>query len=85
LGGGCQVPIGVHCRPSPDQKGRALGSCEIFAVVASPDTGACVRVHHRTQLTDPAALGHTAADMLLAAGAGALLAAAVGASPGAAP
>ena len=25
LGGGCQVPIGVHCRPAPDEKGERLG------------------------------------------------------------
>ena len=74
LGGGCQVPIGIHCRPSRDAKS---GCTEIFAVVASPQTGACVRIHHQAQSEDidPVAFGSTAADMLMAAGAGALLAA----------
>jgi hydroxymethylbilane synthase len=43
LGGGCQVPIGIHCRPSIEG-----ASHEIFAVVASPETGKTIRVHHRT-------------------------------------
>jgi len=71
LGGGCQVPIGIHCRPSFD----GTGWIEIFAVVASPETGACVRVHHRAkrESADPAALGRTVANLLMEAGAGALL------------
>ncbi len=82
LGGGCQVPIGIHCRPSFDE----TGWIEIFAVVASPETGACVRVHHRAERgsADPAELGRTAADMLIAAGAGQLLAAGGESSGGAA-
>ncbi len=82
LGGGCQVPIGIHCRPSFDE----TGWIEIFAVVASPETGACVRVHHRAECgsVDPAELGRTAADMLIAAGAGQLLAAGGESSGGAA-
>jgi hydroxymethylbilane synthase len=73
LGGGCQVPIGIHCRPSEDEKGAA--NFEIFAVVASPETGVCVRIHHQAEResVDPVAFGCAAADMLFAAGAGALL------------
>jgi hydroxymethylbilane synthase len=80
LGGGCQVPIGIHCRPAFDEKNAANGWVEIFAVVASLETGVCVRIHHRAERenTDPIAFGCTAADMLFAAGAGALLKAADG-------
>jgi hydroxymethylbilane synthase len=82
LGGGCQVPIGIHCRPSFDE----TGWIEIFAVVASPETGACVRVHHRAECgsADPVELGRKAADMLIAAGAGPLLTAGGESSGGAA-
>jgi hydroxymethylbilane synthase len=75
LGGGCQVPIGIHCRPSHQEKDAACGWIEIFAVVASPETGACVRVHHRAkrESADPVALGRTVANLLMEAGAGALL------------
>ncbi len=76
LGGGCQVPIGIYCRPSSDEKDAASEWAEIFGVVASPETGACVRVYHRVERenADPAALGRTAANLLMEAGAGALLA-----------
>ena len=37
LGGGCQVPIGVHCRP------RASGGFEILGVVADPDGSRVLR------------------------------------------
>ena len=37
LGGGCQVPIGVHCRPS------ASGGFEILGVVADPDGSRVLR------------------------------------------
>ena len=74
LGGGCQVPIGIHCR-------EAIASCEagptdeIFAVVAAPETGKAVRVHHsaRRADSDPVALGRLVAKMLIDRGAGALL------------
>jgi hydroxymethylbilane synthase len=62
LGGGCQVPIGVHCRrvqrewvpqvplsgPGNDSRDWATPAArdEIFAVVAEPDTGAVVRIFH---------------------------------------
>lgn len=82
LGGGCQVPIGIHCRSgSEESAGRETESWdEIFGVVASPETGKTVRVHHwetrhRTAQTDAdaVALGSLAARMLLDAGAGPLL------------
>jgi hydroxymethylbilane synthase len=79
LGGGCQVPIGVHCRPGVDNhpKGREASKDEIYACVAAPDTGAIVRIEHgsRRGEVDAETLGRLAATMLLEAGAGALLAA----------
>ena len=84
LGGGCQVPIGIHCRPGREE---AAGSGEvpwdeIFAVVAAPETGAAVRVFHRAPRGDggPRALGLLVAQMLIEAGAGPLLEAAGGVS-----
>jgi hydroxymethylbilane synthase len=80
LGGGCQVPIGVHCRPKFTQHHKPQD--EIFAVVASPETGAVVRIHYAAERNhnDPAAFGRHAAKMLLEAGAGPLLVAAPGES-----
>ncbi|HEU5352496.1 MAG TPA: hydroxymethylbilane synthase [Terracidiphilus sp.] len=71
LGGGCQVPIGIHVRPHPE----APQQVELFAVVAVPETGAAVRVHHVAEraATQPEALGRLAARMLLDSGAGPLL------------
>jgi hydroxymethylbilane synthase len=73
LGGGCQVPIGVHCRMKFTQHHKAQD--EIFAVVASPETGDVVRVHWQKTRdhNDPAAFGRHAAKMLLQSGAGPLL------------
>jgi hydroxymethylbilane synthase len=90
LGGGCQVPIGIHCRlvsptndrvpPVPRTWGPGIdaGEIEIFGVVADPVTGAAIRIYHRAPQagTDPAALGRLAAQMLIDAGAGPLLQAA---------
>jgi hydroxymethylbilane synthase len=79
LGGGCQVPIGVHCRPCfSDASG--IAEWEIFAVVADPATGQAIRVHHRAFQSElgAAALGQFAARLLLEAGAGPLLAAQAG-------
>lgn len=80
LGGGCQVPIGIYCRPvtldadflNSSSSGRKE---EVFAVVADPNTGATVRLHHRAiwDRNDPSALGILTAQMLLEAGAGPLL------------
>jgi hydroxymethylbilane synthase len=73
LGGGCQVPIGVHCRLKFTQHHKPQD--EIFAVVASPETGAIVRIYHHAERdhNDPSAFGRDAAEMLLEAGAGPLL------------
>jgi hydroxymethylbilane synthase len=87
LGGGCQVPIGIHCRQMPFEKWEAAGAIsprdEVFAVVANPVSGATVRVYHRSvrDNNDPAALGRQIAAMLMEAGAGPLLAA-CGDAPG---
>ncbi len=69
LGGGCQVPIGVYCRPVQDS------SVEVFAVVAAPETGTSVRVYlkERLDLVDAAELGRSVAQRLIEAGAGPLL------------
>jgi hydroxymethylbilane synthase len=80
LGGGCQVPIGIHCRPVPPEQGWHTHSSvgpmdEVFAVVANPQTGSAVRVSHRVPRSDsdPVVLGQLTAHMLLEAGAGPLL------------
>ena len=44
LGGGCQVPIGVHCRLCAEE-------IEIYAVVAAPETGMAVRVFETARRT----------------------------------
>lgn len=88
LGGGCQMPIGVHCRQVPQLHVSGPGADaystkiehtaehEVFAVVASPDSGASVRIyHHASELErDPVALGQLTAQQLLDAGAGSMLA-----------
>jgi hydroxymethylbilane synthase len=81
-----QVPIGIHCRPSFSENASSGSWVEIFGVVASPDSGQIVRVHLHAPLqnTDPVSLGHEAAEMLLAQGAGPLLAAGSSAPGGAA-
>jgi hydroxymethylbilane synthase len=62
LGGGCQVPIGVHCRRVPcGVEFEALG------VVAAPEGDRIVRA--RATGTDPVALGQAVADSLLSQGA----------------
>jgi hydroxymethylbilane synthase len=74
LGGGCQVPIGVHCRPFfPNVAGDA--AWEIFAVVADVDTPAVVRIQHRSAAgaLNAETLGRQTAKMLLDAGAAPLL------------
>lgn len=68
LGGGCQVPIGVHCRITD------ADHAEIFAVVADPATGAAIRVHEQfITAADPHALGQLVAQRLLEDGAEKLL------------
>lgn len=72
LGGGCQVPIGIHCR----LVGTAKTAVEIYGVVANPDTGETVRIHETAVYaeTDATAFGRLAADLLLEQGARVLLA-----------
>jgi hypothetical protein len=57
------------------------GTDEIFGVVAAPETGKTIRVYHKAERGSitPEALGALAAQMLLDAGAGPLLAAVGGA------
>jgi hydroxymethylbilane synthase len=83
LGGGCQVPFGIHCRRTPqegDWAAEAVPCQEIFAMVAVPETGAKVRVFHRAHLREMGAeaLGKLAVRLLLEAGAGPLIEAAEG-------
>ena len=76
LGGGCQVPIGIHCRAAIEAGEEAGEACwEIFGVVANPDTGKTVRAYHGVPRThhDAAALGRAIAEMLIESGAGQLL------------
>ena len=89
LGGGCQVPIGVHCRPAqatkdwvpqvsnlrPGNDLPSVAEVEIYGIVAAPESGQAVRFFHRAhqQSTDPTALGRLVAEKLIAAGAGPLL------------
>ena len=72
LGGGCQVPIGIHCRPVA-QDGRIV---EVFGVVADPTTGETVRIYETADRgeTAPEFLGALVARKLVDAGAGHLLA-----------
>lgn len=76
LGGGCQVPIGIHCRTASEAGEEPAERCwEIFGVVASPESGKTVRAYHSVPHThhDAAAFGRAIAEMLLASGAGKLL------------
>ena len=77
LGGGCQVPIGIYCRPSLERSVEGEHWVEIFAVVAAPETGEAVRVFHLAPRSEsePLALGLLMAEKLMEAGAGPLLAA----------
>ena len=80
LGGGCQVPIGVYCRPLAKLVASGEELDEIFAVVADPQTGEMVRVHHSAArvVGGAARLGQRAAQMLMEKGAGPLLEVAAG-------
>lgn len=77
LGGGCQVPIGIHCRPRREWIGANEEAYwdEIFAIVADPETGKAIRVFLSKPRTDadPAPLGRLAAQRLIESGAGPLL------------
>ena len=84
LGGGCQVPIGIHCRvcPQPERVGGEERRIEIYAVVANPETGKCMRILHYALEGESNAftLGEKVAGMLIEAGAGPLLDASGGVS-----
>jgi hydroxymethylbilane synthase len=71
LGGGCQVPIGIHCR----MLGQDHAVVEVFGVVADPATGRGVRIHETANSaeTDPISLGRYAAHKLIESGAGSLI------------
>jgi len=70
LGGGCQVPIGIHCR-----RMVAGDVMEIFGVVADPATGQTIRAYQTADraAVDPATLGARIAEKLKEHGAAALL------------
>ncbi|MFT4111463.1 hydroxymethylbilane synthase [Silvibacterium sp.] len=71
LGGGCQVPIGIHCRPL----NAACSGYSILGTVAAPDGTSLVRAELECQSSEsPAALGHKLAARLLEQGAGDILA-----------
>jgi len=68
LGGGCQVPIGIHCRVAD------TNHAEIFAVVADPATGHAIRIHEQLNIpADPHELGQRIAQRLFEDGAEKLL------------
>ncbi len=64
LGGGCQTPIGAHCR-------AIEGEYEILGVVAAPDGSRIIKA--RQTGTDAVAIGKALARELIAGGAGELL------------
>ena len=67
LGGGCQVPIGIHCWPRPN-------GFNILGVVASPDGTTVLRAELDCQHDEkPEALGSKLAAHLLKLGAGPIL------------
>jgi hydroxymethylbilane synthase len=66
LGGGCQVPIGIHCLP-------AEGHYSVAAAVAAPDGSEILRLAMNRQSGDPVALGRKIAGRLLEQGAQRLL------------
>ena len=67
LGGGCQLPLGAHCRQTAD------GSLELLACVTSLESDHEVRALGFGEVADPEALGEQVAERLLADGAGAIL------------
>lgn len=77
LGGGCQVPIGIHCFAGDE-------GYTVVAAVAAPDGAEVVRVVLDRQSGDPQALGRTVAAQLIAQGAERLLAAVSSSGTGAA-
>ncbi|HEY1983880.1 MAG TPA: hydroxymethylbilane synthase [Terracidiphilus sp.] len=87
LGGGCQVPIGIHCRACPAIEGEPdTAEWEIFGVVADPESGKATRAYHSVPrtTTDAVGFGRTIAEMLLESGAAGMLAGVASESGGAA-
>ncbi len=93
LGGGCQVPVGVHCRPLGPSGGvnGSPSGWQILAVVADPAGHPLLRAESTVVASatdpdslEPAALGHAVARHLIDQGAADLLARAANA-PSAAP
>jgi hydroxymethylbilane synthase len=73
LGGGCQVPIGIHCEPSPAGVTITSGFT-ITGAVTSPDGHSVIRAALDHQHgDDPAALGQKLAARLLDQGAKSIL------------
>jgi hydroxymethylbilane synthase len=81
LGGGCQVPIGIHCRPSTHRSNFSQSSdlkdddLDIYAVVANPVTGLAARVFHTAPraISTSLDLGRLIAKLLIEAGASSIL------------
>lgn len=69
LGGGCQVPIGVHCAPATE----AGDAYSIRGVVAAPEGGQVIRVEFEHQQGAAEDLGQRLADELLRQGARSIL------------
>lgn len=67
VGGGCQLPLGAHCRATAD------GGLELIACVTSIESDHEVRAIGFGDSGDPEALGEQVAERLLADGAGAIL------------
>ncbi len=67
LGGGCQLPLGAHCRETAD------GGLELIACVTSIESEHEVRALGFGDAGEPEALGEQVAARLLADGAGAIL------------
>lgn len=67
VGGGCQLPLGAHCREGED------GGLELIACVTSIESDHEVRAIGFGDAADPEALGEQVAERLLADGAGAIL------------
>jgi hydroxymethylbilane synthase len=68
LGGGCSLPMGALATFEE-------GTLRLLAAVAAPDGRRLLRVEAAAHAADPDAVAREAAQRLLAAGAGALLAA----------
>lgn len=68
LGGGCQVPIGIHCAPDAE-----TGAYSISGVVADPEGGQVIRVEFEHQRAHEVELGQRLAEELLRQGARSIL------------